>query len=294
MDAFSCLIDNDTSHNIFIGFQKQGMNLSHLLYVDDLLIFGDASISICAVLREVLNHFAMISGLLVNHDKSQVILSSYISNHMAVCEALHMPTSCSKMIYLGLPISVKKNCKSDFQPLLNSISNHLSGWKARFLSIAGRLQFLKYIVCNTIAYWLRGTVIPKSCIKTLSRMFYNDNSPLFEFLNAKYGTPWTPALCKPSPLWVEIGKAALLIRSDVGFAFKPNNVISMLWDPWFQGGSLYQAFTQQSLATIFNHNAKVTDFLGMNGWTFLNSDFGDLNLALGSLGLTPDAKLVLF
>ncbi|KAI0523207.1 hypothetical protein KFK09_005601 [Dendrobium nobile] len=294
MDAFSCLIDNDTSQNRFIGIQKQGMNLSHLLYADDLLIFGDASISNCAVLKEVLKHFAMVSGLLVNHDKSQVILSSHISNHMAVCEALNLPTSSTKMIYLGLPISIKKNCKSDFQPLLNSISNHLSGWKARLLSIAGRLQYLKYTVCNKIAYWLRGTVIPKSCIKTLSRMFYNDNSPLFEFLNAKYGTPWTPALCKPSPLWVEIGKVAILIEADVGFAFKHDNIISLLWDPWFQGGSLHQAFTHHSLDSIFNHNAKVIDFLGMSGWTLPASNFGDLNVSLGSLRLITDAKQVLY
>ncbi|PKU65724.1 Putative ribonuclease H protein [Dendrobium catenatum] len=170
MDAFSCLIDNGSSQDKFIGFNKQGMNISHLLYADDLLIFGEASLSNCAVLTKLLDLFANVSGLLVNHEKSQIILSSFISNPWDVCEALHMPSSCTKMTYLGLPISVKKCSKSDFLPLMQSIANHLAGWKARLLSMGGRLQFLKYTVCNTIAYWIRGSIIPKSCLKLLSRM----------------------------------------------------------------------------------------------------------------------------
>ncbi|PKU65218.1 Putative ribonuclease H protein [Dendrobium catenatum] len=268
MDVFSCLIDNDSNQDNFIGFHKHGVNISHLLYADDLLIFGEASLNNRAALRKILDIFAKVSGLLVNHEKSQIIISSYISNPMDFCEALHMPSYCVKMTYLGLPISVKKCSKYDFLPLMHSIANHLAGWKARLLSMGGRLQFLKYTVCNTIAYWIRGSIIPKSCIKTLSRIcakflffgdpeakklhlitwkrtckpklngglgipdliglqfatmssllfrFYNSKSILFNYLNAKYATPWTPALSRPSPLWNEIGKVALIIKPDICF-----------------------------------------------------------------------------
>lgn len=67
-------------------------------------------------------------------------------------------------------MKAKNSCKSDFQPLMNNISNHLAGWKARLLSFAGHFQFLKYTVCNTIAYWIRGAINPKTCLKILSRI----------------------------------------------------------------------------------------------------------------------------
>ncbi|PKU76150.1 Putative ribonuclease H protein [Dendrobium catenatum] len=170
MDAFTCLIDNKYSHDRYIGIQMNDIKLSHLLYADDLLIFGEASSHNCTVLMKNLDFFANVTGLKVNHEKSKLIISNYISDHTVVCEALNISTCCEKMIYLGLPISVKKPCKFDFQPLMNSITDHLAGWKARLLSMAGRLQFLKYTVCNTIAYWIRGAIIPKTCLKRLSRI----------------------------------------------------------------------------------------------------------------------------
>ncbi|PKU64267.1 Putative ribonuclease H protein [Dendrobium catenatum] len=266
MDAFSCMIDNPSSNDRFIGIQRKEMALTHLLYADDLLIFGEASSLNCTVLMGILDSFAKMSGLLVNHEKSKLIISKAIPNTLAVCEALNLNSLGDKMTYLGIPISVKKLCSADFQPLLNSISNHLAGWKARLLSIAGRLQYIKYTIYNTISYWIRGTILPKSCIKSLCRMcsrflffgdsgikklqliswkrtcrpkhlgglgipdlaslqfanscslvfrFYNSKSILFDFLYAKYGTPWTPAHCNVSNTWREIERAATQITSKI-------------------------------------------------------------------------------
>lgn len=34
----------------------------------------------------------------------------------------------------------------------------------------GRIQYLKFTIYNSIAYWIRGTIIPKSCYKILDKM----------------------------------------------------------------------------------------------------------------------------
>ncbi|XP_020674999.1 uncharacterized protein LOC110094176 [Dendrobium catenatum] len=59
-DAPLALIYSDS----FIGIQKKDMKISHMLNADDLLIFGEDSLNNYAVLREVLDSFANISGLL--------------------------------------------------------------------------------------------------------------------------------------------------------------------------------------------------------------------------------------
>ncbi|KAL0905983.1 hypothetical protein M5K25_024439 [Dendrobium thyrsiflorum] len=124
----------------------------------------------CEIFLDTFNAFTSISGLQVNHDKSKLIVSKCITNPLDVCEALKVHNYGYKMTYLGLPISVKKLSNADCQPLIQTITQRLAGWKARLLSIAGRLQYLKYTVWNTIAYWIRGAIIPKACLNLIGKM----------------------------------------------------------------------------------------------------------------------------
>ncbi|XP_020678527.1 uncharacterized protein LOC110096783 [Dendrobium catenatum] len=199
MDVFTCMIDNPSATERFIGVHRKNLAISHLLYADDLLIFGEASTYNCNLLVDIIEGFAQLSGLLVNHEKSNLIISKSISNPMEICEALNISSFGDKMTYLGIPIYVRKLSKADFQPLLNTISNHLAGWKARLLYFVGRLQFIKYTICNTITYWVRGTMLSKTCIKTLSRMcsrflFFRDVEARKLFLIAWKNT------CRPKQL----------------------------------------------------------------------------------------------
>lgn len=166
MDALTCMIDQSD----FLGVSTRNTPITHLLYADDLLIFGEATLDNCAIILDILNAFYSFSGLQVNHDKSNLIISNYNTSPLDVCAALNVQNHCCKMEYLGIPIVVKKLCLADFQPLFLSISQRLAGWKARLLSIAGRLQYLKYIVWNTIAYWIRGAIMPQSCLDKIGKM----------------------------------------------------------------------------------------------------------------------------
>ncbi|XP_020698808.2 uncharacterized protein LOC110111333 [Dendrobium catenatum] len=199
MDAFTCMIDNHSAVDRFMGIHKKDLVISHLLYADDLLIFGEATVQNCKVLVDILDGFAQLSGLKVNHEKSNLIISKSISNPLLIAEALNISSFGDKMTYLGIPISVKKLSKADYQLLLNTISKHLAGWKARLLSFAGRLQFVKYTICNTIIYWVRGTMLSKSCIRNLNRMcsrflYFGDVEARKVFLIAWNNT------CKPKHL----------------------------------------------------------------------------------------------
>ncbi|KAL0927427.1 hypothetical protein M5K25_001594 [Dendrobium thyrsiflorum] len=72
--------------------------------------------------------------------------------------------------YLGIPIAFKKLKISDFHPLMDTITKKLSGWNANLLSYAGRLQYLKFTMINSIAYWIRGSILPKYVTKFLRKI----------------------------------------------------------------------------------------------------------------------------
>jgi hypothetical protein len=61
--------------------------IHHLLFADDLLIFGKATISIAASIKSCLDKYCRWSGQLVNTSKSEAI-SSIIPNPSTLCTSL--------------------------------------------------------------------------------------------------------------------------------------------------------------------------------------------------------------
>ncbi|PKU79523.1 Putative ribonuclease H protein [Dendrobium catenatum] len=170
MDGLSnILTDQSSSHN-FKGIQYKNFSINHLLYADDLLVMGESSIDNARNLNTCLNNFASISGLHINPSKSAIMFSNSEPTNQIICEELGIHSINPFLIYLGLPISPKRLKASHFQPLLSKLFALLDGWKNKFLSFAGRIQFLKFTITNSIAYWIRGSIIPKGCCAMINKL----------------------------------------------------------------------------------------------------------------------------
>ncbi|PKU59522.1 Putative ribonuclease H protein [Dendrobium catenatum] len=172
MDGLSSLLDLATSNNALLVIKTGNYVVSHLMFADDLLVFGSATTRNAYTINYILQDFATVSGLKVNPLKSSILLSKNTPSVVDICNILNIQQSLSPIKYLGLPIFYRKLKFSDFQPLLQKITNHLEGWKAKTLSLAGRIQFIKFTISNTLAYWIRGSIIPKRCCKTIARLCY--------------------------------------------------------------------------------------------------------------------------
>ncbi|KAL0924454.1 hypothetical protein M5K25_005285 [Dendrobium thyrsiflorum] len=155
----------------FLGIELQGFKLTHLLYADDLLVFGKATANNCRTLSLHLSTFAKASGLAVNYEKSSLLLPKLVANTQDIISAIPICNTCTTLTYLGIPISDKCLRVADFLPLVEKITRKLSGWKASMLSFAGRLQFLKFTILNSIAYWIRGSILPKTILKAIRKLF---------------------------------------------------------------------------------------------------------------------------
>ena len=64
--------------------------------------------------------------------------------------------------YLGLPLSPHKLRVSDYQPLLTSFDCYLAGWKARLLSIGGRMGLVNAVLGSLPIYFMSSTLLPKT------------------------------------------------------------------------------------------------------------------------------------
>ncbi|XP_020694000.1 uncharacterized protein LOC110107899 [Dendrobium catenatum] len=166
MDAFSNLLEGRG----FKGVTTDNYSLTHLLYADDVLIFGEATTDNCKILASVLRDFANSTGLYINYEKSSIMFPKHLRNHLDICHELSIHTIVDKITYLGIPLSFYWLKIGDFLPLLDCLNRKLNGWKDNLLSFAGRLQYLKFTIQNTIAYWIRGSILPKAIYKVYKKL----------------------------------------------------------------------------------------------------------------------------
>ncbi|KAL0367279.1 UNVERIFIED_CONTAM: hypothetical protein Sradi_3618000 [Sesamum radiatum] len=106
--------------------KEQG--ILNLYFADDVLIFCKGTVQSVRVIKAVLDEFASDSGLKVNPNKSQVILS-----HAAQ----------------------------------SKIDARLAGWSHLNLSFAGRTQLLRSVMSAMHAYWASVFLLPKAVIKEI-------------------------------------------------------------------------------------------------------------------------------
>ncbi|PKU71765.1 Putative ribonuclease H protein [Dendrobium catenatum] len=170
MDALSNSMDEAISKSTYTAIASGNCVVSHLLFADDLLIFGNANLENAVTLNRIFKIFGDNTGLFVNPLKSTILISKDTPQAEAICNELQIIQSQCSVTYLGIPIFHKKQKISDFQPLIQKISSKLNGWTAKTLSFAGRVQLIKFTICNTLAYWIRGAIIPKGCCKVINRL----------------------------------------------------------------------------------------------------------------------------
>ncbi|KAI0513681.1 hypothetical protein KFK09_009711 [Dendrobium nobile] len=114
MDGLSTKFDTATSNNTFKGIQAGNCEVSHLIFADDLLVFGTATINNAHTINDILRDFAAVTGLKVNPTKSSILISNNTTVANDICNILNIQQSFTPIKYLGLPMFYKKLNIGDF------------------------------------------------------------------------------------------------------------------------------------------------------------------------------------
>lgn len=81
------------------------------------------------------------------------------------CEVLNFPCK-----YLGLPLSIKKLTKEQFQPITDKIADQLLGWKADLMTRAGRVMQVQFVLTAMLVYVAMATDLPHCAIKAIEKI----------------------------------------------------------------------------------------------------------------------------
>lgn len=106
--------------------------ISHLLFVDNCILFADAKLHEVQRLKVILGD----SGQCVSFEKSFVFFSSNVPSHLCLSLSTELGMRHSRNLekYLRLPNVIGRSKKASFLSLKVRMQKKVDGWGARFLS----------------------------------------------------------------------------------------------------------------------------------------------------------------
>jgi hypothetical protein len=159
MEALSKLFSITVQRGFLSGFSVGSgsngvINISHLLFADDTLVFCGVNLDHLLYLRMLLLSFEAVSGLKINLDKSVLVPVGHVDNMDDLAGILGCGVSSLPLKYLGLPLGAPFKAKFSWDEVIGKIERRLASWKRLYLSKGGRVTLIKSTLSNLPTYFL--------------------------------------------------------------------------------------------------------------------------------------------
>lgn len=154
-----------------LTLRKDGPKLSHLFFADDLLLFCEVSLDQVEVVKEAMRVFCRGSGHRINLQKSKVLASKRVHFNRAYNLSLRLGIGLTMDLgkYLGVPLLHKRAVKLTFAPIVQKVHNKLASWKGKFVSKAGRVVMIKFVLSAIPLNQMQTLLLPQGTINAIRR-----------------------------------------------------------------------------------------------------------------------------
>ena len=134
-----------------IKLSKYGPPISHMFFVDDLLLFAEATTYQIEVIMDSLDKLCDFSRQRESRPKSSITFSNGIDANVAtrISNMSKIPVTNSLERHLGI-LSIMGRVKfGQFKHILDCMERWLIGWKAKNLILVGRVVLAKSVLAST-------------------------------------------------------------------------------------------------------------------------------------------------
>ena len=176
MDILRRLVNKAMEGNFLFGCKIRGvreeeeLEVSHLLYADDTLLFCKDNPDQLACLGWILMWFEALLGLKINLRKSEIFPIGGRENIEVLtaelgCKANSLPTT-----YLGLPLGASHKSVRVWDPIEERFRRRLATWKRQYISKGGRVTLIRSTLSNLPIYFMLLFRIPSLVCKRLKKI----------------------------------------------------------------------------------------------------------------------------
>ncbi|XP_031120628.1 uncharacterized protein LOC116023758 [Ipomoea triloba] len=215
-----------------IKISRGGIGISHLFFVDDLMLFGEASEKQAKTMIDCLNNFSAASGLTVNLTKSTTFCSPNLNAGLRnrIKDILNIPIAANMGHYLGMPILQRRVSRHTFSYVVDKMRKKLATWKASALSMAGRRILVQSSLASVPTYSMQSLAFPVSTCTDIDRVCRNFLWGHDDITRKIHTINWSD-ICRPR----EVGGLGLRKARDFNMAF----LTKMAWQLWSNQDKLW-------------------------------------------------------
>ena len=215
-------------------------------YADDLWTCILATQENLTATLKVFSDFQMTSGLTINYNKTQILRIGSIRNSNAKFYSQFPLQWSTNIKVLGTEIytTKKETVQKNYEMILNRMKQVLTPWKARNLTLIGRIQVINSLVASQYVYKIMTvaspsekiikqvkTIItdflwngkrPKIAYNMLIKSYSDGGLQLVDFYNKNLAikSKWVKISFSTTHIWKEI--SSFLIGLNVSLAFEAN------------------------------------------------------------------------
>ena len=127
-----------------LSITRGGTRISHLVFVDDTLLFCRANLEEWSNMHRILQAYEKASGQRLNMEKTSLFFGKNISNETRVYiqQVVGVNSTRSYEKYLGLPSLIGQFKIYSFKNIEGRIWDRLNGWKESFFYLKLEMRFL--------------------------------------------------------------------------------------------------------------------------------------------------------
>nr|XP_025681707.1 uncharacterized protein LOC112783135 [Arachis hypogaea] len=143
---------------------KHGLSISHLMFADDLILFGEAFCIQMEVIKSCLDKFCEVSGQIVNGQKTQVFFSKKVNpaKRQEIVDLAGFKETREVGRYLGAYILEGRGTKQSYSHIIDKVKGCLQGWKRDSLSMARKVVLAQSAITPIAFFSMQHSKIPKS------------------------------------------------------------------------------------------------------------------------------------
>ena len=173
-EAFSCLLQEaDHCGNISgVRARVAGPKISHLLFADDILLFGKATLREAQYIESILQLYKSAWGQEINLDKSALVFGSNTDSKVwhSITNYLGIKEVATHDKYLGLPTIIGRSKSAVFSSIKDRIWQKIHDWNEHRLSRARKEVMIKAVVQAIPTYSMSCFKYPDSLLNDIQSM----------------------------------------------------------------------------------------------------------------------------